>query len=185
MKSSTKTTLIIIGIILAAFVLFVAMFASANNKAIFLEEQVKGALSNIEVAEKRRVDLVYNLVDATLAYQEYEGDTLIQITEARANAASGNVEAATTALNAVAEAYPELKANEQYKTLMNEMALTENQIAQYRNNYNEQVRAYNRCVRSFPNSLFLNLTGYERQNFEYLEYNAPADAPQDLFGNND
>ena len=62
MKSSTKTTLIIIGIILAAFVLFVAMFASANNKAIFLEEQVKGALSNIEVAEKRRVDLVYNLV---------------------------------------------------------------------------------------------------------------------------
>ena len=67
MRSSTKTTLIIIGIILAAFVLFVAMFASANNKAIFLEEQVKGALSNIEVAEKRRVDLVYNLVDSTLA----------------------------------------------------------------------------------------------------------------------
>ena len=185
MKSSTKTTLIIIGIVLATILLFVGVFASANNKAIYLEEQVKGALSNIDVAEKRRVDLVYNLADATLAYQEYEGDTLIKITEARANAANGNVEAATTALNAVAEAYPELKANEQYKALMNELALTENQIAQYRNNYNEQVRAYNRGVRSFPNSLFLNLMGYEEQNFEYLNYNAPADAPQNLFSNND
>lgn len=82
----------------------------------------------------------YNLVDAVKSYQNYEGDTLTKITQARTAAASGKVEQAQVALNAVAEQYPELKANENYKQLMTELALTENQIAQYRNNYNQQVR---------------------------------------------
>lgn len=64
---------------------------------------------------------------------------------------------------------------------MNELALTENQIAQYRNNYNEQVRTYNRTIRSIPTRWFLNMMGYERIDYEYTDYNASEDAPTNLF----
>lgn len=64
---------------------------------------------------------------------------------------------------------------------MNELALTENQIAQYRNNYNEQIKTYNNTVRKFPNNLILNILGYEKIDTEYTDYNAPTDAPQELF----
>lgn len=176
-----KTGLIIGGIVLAFILLVVGMFASTNNKAVFLEEQINGAQANINVAEKRRVDLVYNLVDAVQAYQEYEGNTLKDVVAARASVQSGNIEEAQLAINAVAEAYPELKANENYQQLMNELAMTENQIAQYRNNYNEQVRSYNKMIRSFPSNIILSMLGYEKIEAAYTDYGAPADAPQNLF----
>ena len=88
----------------------------------------------------------------------------------------------TTAITAVAEAYPELKSNENYKELMNELSMTENLIAEYRSNYNKQIKEYNRYVRKFPTRNFLNALGYEIQEYKYLEYNAPVDAPRNLFG---
>ena len=147
------------------------------------EEQINGAQANINVAEKRRVDLVYNLVDAVQAYQDYEGKTLEAITAARSSVSNGDIDEAKVSINAVAEAYPELKANENYQQLMNELAMTENQIAQYRNNYNEQVRAYNKMIRSFPNNVILSILGYERIETTYTDYGAPVDAPQNLFDN--
>lgn len=170
---------------LRSFSCLSVFFAGTNNKAVFLEEQINGAQANINVAEKRRVDLVYNLVDAVQAYQDYEGKTLEAITEARTSADSGNIEEAKLSINAVAEAYPELKANENYQQLMNELAMTENQIAQYRSNYNEQVRAYNKMIRSFPNNIILSILGYEKVEVVYTDYDAPVDAPQKLFGNGD
>ena len=116
------------------------------------------------------------------AYQEYEGETLLAITEARASAQAGDADGAMTVLNAVSEQYPELKANENYQQLMTELAMTENSIAQYRNNYNEQVKAYNKFVRQFPNSIILGIMGYETIETQYTEYDAPEDAPTDLFG---
>ena len=178
-----KTTWIIVGIVLAVILLIVGIFAGANNKAVFLEEQINGAQANINVAEKRRVDLVYNLVDAVQAYQDYEGKTLEAITAARSSVSNGDIDEANVSINAVAEAYPELKANENYQQLMNELAMTENQIAQYRNNYNEQVRAYNKMIRSFPNNVILSILGYERIETTYTDYGAPVDAPQNLFDN--
>lgn len=178
-----KTTWIIVGIVLAVIILIVGIFAGANNKAIFLEEQINGAQANINVAEKRRVDLVYNLVDAVQAYQDYDGKTLEAITAARSSVSNGDIDEANVSINAVAEAYPELKANENYQQLMNELAMTENQIAQYRNNYNEQVRAYNKMIRSFPNNVILSILGYERIETIYTDYGAPVDAPQNLFNN--
>ena len=84
-----------------------------------------------------------------------------------------------------AEQYPELKANENYKQLMTELALTENQIAQYRNNYNQQVRAYNKLVRSFPTGFLLRVMNYQTIDTTYTDYDAPEDAPQNLFGGGD
>lgn len=94
---------------------------------------------------------------------------------------TGDIENVTTAITAVSEAYPELKSNENYKQLMNELSITENLIAEYRSNYNKQVKEYKRYVRKFPTNIFLNMLGYEYQEYSYLNYNASSDAPQDLF----
>lgn len=95
---------------------------------------------------------------------------------------TGDIENVTTAITAVSEAYPELKSNENYKELMNELSITENLIAEYRSNYNKQVKEYNRYIRKFPTRFFLNILGYEVRGYTYLDYSAPADAPQNLFG---
>lgn len=176
-----KATWIVVWIVFAIILLIGGLFISSNNKAIFLEEQINAAQADINVAEKRRYDLVFNLVDAVQSYQDYEGETMESIVSARNSMEHGDVEGAQIEITAVAEAYPELKANENYKQLMNELALTENQIAQYRNNYNEQVRSYNKMVRSFPNNIILNILGYEAIDTTYTDYDAPVDAPQDLF----
>ena len=143
------------------------------------QEQVNTASSDIKVQEKRRVDLVYNLADCVKQYDKHEADTLTAVADGRGS--TGDIENVTTAITAVAEAYPELKSNENYKTLMNELSMTENMIAEYRSNYNKQIKEYKRYVRKFPTRQFLGLLGYEVQEYEYLDYNAPVDAPQDLF----
>ena len=94
---------------------------------------------------------------------------------------TGDIENVTTAITAVSEAYPELKSNENYKELMNELSITENLIAEYRSNYNRQIKEYNRYVRKFPTRIFLDILGYEIQEYSYLDYDAPVDAPQNLF----
>lgn len=113
-------------------------------------------------------------------YDSHEAETLKAVVDGRGQA--GDIENVTTAITAVSEAYPELKSNENYKQLMNELSITENMIAEYRSNFNKQVKQYNRYVRKFPTSIFLNMTGYEKQSYSYLEYDVSEDAPQDLFG---
>ena len=160
--------------------LFVFGIQSSQNKAFMLEEQVNTAQSDIKVQEKRRVDLVYNLADCVKQYDSHEAETLKAIVDGRGS--TGNIENVTTAITAVSEAYPELKSNENYKQLMTELSMTENLIAEYRSNYNKQIKEYNRYVRQFPNRLFLSILGYEVQDYSYLDYDAPSDAPQNLFG---
>ena len=178
-KFGFKTFLIAIVVVIAiAFAAFVGI-QSSQNHAISLEEIVEVAQSDISVQEKRRIDLIGNLVDCVKEYDAYEGNTLESIVKERGQA--GDISGVTTAIAAVAEAYPELKSNENYKTLMNELSITENMIAQYRSNYNDAVKNYNRFVRKFPDRIFLSLTGYETIEYDYLDYDAPVDAPQNLF----
>lgn len=179
-NSNWKLALIIIAGIIAVIMMCVFWVQGAQNTAFSLEENVSTALSDIEVQEKRRVDLVYNLADCVMQYDAHEAETLKAVVEGRGGA--GDIENVSTAITAVSEAYPELKSNENYKELMNELAITENLIAEYRSNYNKQVKAYNRYVRKFPTRVFLDILGYEVMEFSYLEYNAPSDAPQNLFG---
>lgn len=176
-----KLIAIITGIVFAVIVLFVAIFAGANNKAVSLEEQISSADSQVNVLEKRRMDLIFNLVDTVQAAADYEQETLTKLTEARALATSGNSAGAAASLIAIAENYPELKANENYLKLMDELSITENGIAQARKNYNEQVKAYNKHIRSFPNSLFLGMMGYEPVEAIYTDFDVPEDAPSGLF----
>ncbi len=174
-----KLAAIIAASVLAIVLLCVLVVQGAQNKAFTLEEQVNVATSDIKVQEKRRIDLIYNLVDCVKQYDKHEADTLAAIAEGRGS--SGGIENVTTAITAVAEAYPELKSNENYKELMNELSMTENLIAEHRSNYNKQIKEYNRYVRKFPTRMFLNMLGYEVQDYTYLDYNAPVDAPQNIF----
>ena len=176
--------IILISIISVICVIILGIFAinEVQNKAINLEEQVKTASSDIKVQEKRRVDLVYNLADCVKQYDKHEAETLQAIVEGRSK--DGNIENVNTLISAVTEAYPELKSNDNYKELMNELSVTENLIANYRSNYNTQVRAYNRYVRKFPNKQFLSMLGYEQVDYDYLNYDVSSDAPQNLFGDN-
>jgi LemA protein len=181
MKNLKMMLISLAGVVL---VILMSVFAinGVQNKAIGLEEQIRAANSDIKVQEKRRVDLIYNLVDTVKEYDKHEAKTLKEVVEARGNG-KGDIGDVTTMINAAAEAYPELKSNENYKQLMNELTITENMIAEYRSNYNKQIKGYNRYIKKFPNKQILSFLGYEIQEFEYLDYNAPVDAPQDLFGN--
>ena len=93
-----------------------------------------------------------------------------------------SAENVNTALASITYSYPKLKSNENYKELMKELSTTENLIAQYRENYNKSITAYNRYVKKFPTRIFLEWTGYESQEYQRLEYQAPETAPQNLFG---
>lgn len=178
-NTNWKLPLIIGAGVIAVILLCVFGVQSSQNKAIALEEQVNTAASDINVQEKRRVDLIYNLADAVMQYDKHEAETLKAIAEGRGS--TGSIENVTTAITAVAEAYPELKSNENYKTLMNELSMTENLIAEYRSNYNKAIKEYNRYVRKFPTRILLNMLGYEVMEYEYLNYNVSSDAPQNLF----
>ena len=179
-KTNWKLPLIIGVGVVAVILLCVFGVQSSQNKAFVLEEKVNTAQSDIKVQEKRRVDLVYNLADCVKQYDKHESETLAAIVEGRGSA--GDIENVTTAITAVSEAYPELKSNENYKQLMNELAMTENLIAEYRSNYNKQIENYNRYVKAFPTRIFLGWTGYEKQNYTRLDYDVDETAPQNLFG---
>ena len=153
---------------------------SAQNKAIRLEEAIGQADSDIKVQEKRRVDLVYNLADCVKQYDKHESETLTSLADGMSK--GNNVEDTQTAIAAITYAYPELKSDENYKELMNELSVTENLIAQHRENYNKSVTKYNNYVKGFPARKFLEWTGYEVQEMKRLDYDAPTTAPQNLFG---
>lgn len=181
MKNTNWKVPVIIGVGVMAVVLMIVFgIQSSQNKAIALEEQVNTAQSDIKVQEKRRIDLIGNLVDCVKEYDKHEAETLTAVVDGR-NSSDEDIENVTTAIKAVAEAYPDLKSNENYTTLMTELSMTENMIAEYRSNYNKQIKEYKRYVRKFPTRQFLGMLGYEIKDYQYLDYDAPADAPQDLF----
>lgn len=169
-------------VIIGVVFLFVCMVQSYQNSAITMEEQVNESKSAIETAQKRRFDLIRNLADCVKEYDKHEAEIMIGVAQARSNGdmnADGDV---MVQIKAVQEKYPELKSNENYKQLMTELAITENSIEKIRNNYNHQVKEYNRNIRKFPNRIFLDWVSYEVQEYSYLEFkNSSEDAPQNLF----
>lgn len=178
---SVKLLLIILAIIVATGAMFVFAFQGIQNKAISYEEQISTAQSEIEVQLKRRADLIPNLVDCVKAYDEHEYQTLMDVISARGTSSDASVNEIQTMINAVAEAYPELKSSENYRELMNELAATENLIANYRSNYNTWVKSYKQYVRKFPNRQILDMLGYEVMDYAYLSYDVSEDAPTNLF----
>ena len=176
-----KPILIAIIVSISVFVFGIFSFQSVQNRAISLEEQINTAQSEIKVQEKRRADLIPNLVDCVKAYDEHEYQTLMDVIGQRGSSSDESVQEIQMIIQAVAEAYPDLKSSENYKELMNELATTENLIANYRSNFNTWVKNYNQYVRKFPNKQILGMLGYQLMAYTYLDYNVSSDAPTNLF----
>lgn len=180
MKKKILVTVIavvaVIGILLVALVGFTI---SSYNGLVKGREGVEESWSTISVYLQRRADLIPNLVNTVEGYTDYEQETLTAVTEARNAfksadnvneqiAASNQMESALDIwVNAVTEAYPELKANEQFTALTDELSGTENRIATARKDFNEEAREYNTEIKMFPKSIIANIFGFE--SFEYFE----------------
>lgn len=156
------------------------------NTAIELKEDATAQWGNVESSYQRRADLIPNIVSTAKGYAQFEQETLTQVIEARAKATSINIDpanitpeqmaqfeqaqssvgSALSRLLVTVERYPELKANENFKELINELERTENRINVERNRYNEAIRPYNKHLQKFPNNMLNNLVG----NFDTMEY---------------
>lgn len=172
---------IIAGLVALVLMIFIPIFSGTYNRVVTLEENINTSKSNISKEEQRRVDLFNNLVDAVESAKEFEKATQVQIAEARGQANQGNVQEAMLTIAAVTEAYPEIKSMPLYDKTMTEFSVTENRLAGYREQYNTDVRSYNRKVRSFPTNIVLGIMGYEKQDFEYLDFKVNNEEARDLF----
>ncbi|HNZ29816.1 MAG TPA: LemA family protein, partial [Candidatus Goldiibacteriota bacterium] len=157
MKNGMKVLLGVIGIVL----LIVMFFVSTYNKLVKYDEAINAAWAQIENVLQRRGDLIPNLVNTVKGYAKHEKEVFENVANARAALAgartvddkvkaAGAMDSALSRLLAIAENYPQLKANESFNKLMDELSGTENRIAVERKKYNEVVQAYNTTVRCFP-----------------------------------
>ncbi|MCQ2210706.1 MAG: LemA family protein [Paludibacteraceae bacterium] len=177
-----KNFIIVTCVIVALVLLAIGLPASSYNKAVGLGEQLKESWSSIDVQQKRRVDLLYNLVDCVKEYDKHESETLRAVVAERGKSMSAND--VNTMIGAIREAYPQLQSQNNYNRLMTEIAMTENKIASVRDHYNSTLKEYQRYIKKFPTSIFLGMMGYVEEKYEYLKYDAPIDAPQNLFNRN-
>src|SRR5687768_661506 len=180
----------IVLIVLGVVVLW-AIFS--YNRLVSLREQVRAGWAQIDVLLKRRHDLIPNLVETVKGYAAHERETLERVVTARnaAVAARGNPGQVSQAegalagslrqLFALAEAYPDLKANTNFVELQRELAGTENQISHQRQQYNALVAAYNTSMLSFPNNLIAGPFGFTAQPFFEIQDAAQREAPQVKF----
>ncbi len=173
-----KKTLLIIGAVVASILTVIFIVMGVKNRAISYEESIENTSGDIRVEEKRRFDLIPNLVETVKQYDKHEYETLVGVVESRKGGNVENIDDIKTLIAAVAEAYPDLKAQKNYQELMNELAITENKIATMRKYYNKNVTEYKRFIRQFPNKQILSLGGYETKDYERLEFeNTSIDAP--------
>ena len=156
------------------FLLLLALtvYGCGYNTMVSLDEQVDAAWAQVENQLQRRNDLIPNLVEVTKGYAAHEREIFESVAEARAKligagtrsgqiAAAENLGAALSRLLAIAESYPDLKANTQFIHLSDELAGTENRIATERRRYNEAVREYNTYIKHFPQVLIASSLGFE------------------------
>jgi len=168
--------LIFLLIVVAALVLF-AMFAiGVYNILVRLRNQVNNAWSQIDVQLKRRHDLIPNLVETARGYMKHERETFEAITKARSQAmgaksvadaakAEGALGEALSKFLLVVENYPELKANQNFLALQEELSSTENKIAFARQNYNDQVLFFNNKIQMFPSNIIAGVFGFTKRDF--------------------
>jgi LemA protein len=173
--------------------LLVALVAGCGYNTIqTLDEQVNAAEAQIKVQLQRRADLIPNLVETVKAYAKQEETIFIAVAEARAKLAgavqSGNLDsmaAANTALNgplgrllAIAENYPQLKSNENFRALQDQLEGTENRIAVARQDYNETVNRYNAYIRRFPQVVTAKILGKKARSYFELQTPGAGEAPR-------
>ena len=184
---------------MGAIVLILIMWAKGvNNTAVTLNQNIEESWGNVQTAYQRRNDLIGNLVNTVKGAADFERETLTAVIEARAKATQVNVDptnitpeqlaefnqaqsgvsSTLSRLLVTVERYPDLKANQNFLKLQDELASTENQILTARTRFNEAVKPYNTHIKTFPNSLFAGIFGFtEKAYFNSVE---GADRPVEV-----
>jgi len=203
MNPVLTTLLVLVGIILFLGLILVFWGIATYNKLVSLRNRFKNAFAQIDVQLKRRHDLIPNLVETAKGYMKHERETLEAVIQARNQAASAGAKAAAdpadpsamkglvgaeTALTgamgrffALAEAYPDLKANQNMMQLSEELTSTENKVAFARQAYNDSVMAYNTKRESFPPSIIAGMFNFQEAVLFRIEDEQEKEAPQVSF----
>jgi LemA protein len=180
-------------IVVLAIIAFLAFFVvSMYNSLIRLRNQVKNAWSQIDVQLKRRHDLIPNLLETVKGYMAHERETLQNITNARTQAMSATsiedkskaelkLTDAMTKFNLVVENYPDLKANQNFLALQEELSSTENKISFSRQNYNDQVLYFNNKIEMFPSNILAGMFNFTKEAFFELEDKGERAVPKVSF----
>lgn len=159
-------------VVVVVIAMIAGLIAGYYNRFVTLKESVKEKWAQVENQLKRRNDLIPNLVESTKGYMGHEKEVFEHIADARAKLAgattlqdkvksAGELEGAFARLLAVFENYPQLKANENFARLMDELAGTENRISVERKRYNDEVKSYNTIIKRFPGKFFAGLFNFE------------------------
>lgn len=200
MNKALLAVVVVVGIILLVVLFAFGQYVSVKNTLVSKNESVKAAWSQVDIVLQRRSDLIPNLVDTVKGYAKQEQTVFGDIAKARSAllsagspqqkiAANGQLDGALGRLLVIVENYPQLKSNENFLRLQDELAGTENRIAVERKRYNDTLRDYNTYVQQFPNSLFAGFAGF-KPNEAYFEaspgsrevprvnFSSPEAAPQ-------
>ena len=169
-------------VLIVVAVIAIALFGwvkSTYNGMVSVEEEATTAFANVQSAYQRRADLIPNLVQTVKGYASHEKETLEGVVNARSKATSitlnaenikeyqqaqGELSSALGRLIAIGEAYPDLKANENFRELQVQLEGTENRINVERNNFNKAVQTYNVAIRKFPSNLLAGIFGFEKMD---------------------
>ena len=174
----------IVGVFFLIALMIFGSFKSAQNQLVQRDEAVKTSWSDVDVQLQRRADLIPNLVETVKGFTKEENSVYADIANARAGllsahdpkekiAANGTLDSAFGRLLALTENYPQLKSNQEYMRLQDELSGTENRIGVARRRYNETLRSYNTFVREFTNSIWAGMLGFH-VNDAYFEANAAS-----------
>ena len=192
MKKGSSKGWIFLGVVLAVLFIGGGSLIGSYNQLVNMDEDVKSAYAQIDTIMQRRADLIPNAAKTAGAIANYEKDTFTQLAEARSgvsNASSPSelaeaneeLNKAVTQLNVVVENYPELKANQNFIMLQDQLEGSENRVSTERKNYNDTVSLYNRKIKSFPTSILAGMFNFDEA--EYFEADESArEAPELDFG---
>ena len=181
---------VIAGIVIVLLIIFIVIY----NRLVGLRNQVKNAWAQIDVQLKRRYDLIPNLVETVKGYVKHERETLEAVTKARNLAqqmasagagergkAEGELSSALARLLAVVESYPDLKANQNFLALQEELTSTENKISFSRQYYNDSVLGLNNQIQMFPSNMVAGMTGFKAGEFFEVTVAEEKEAPKVSF----
>src|ERR1700723_2884224 len=194
-----KAVLALVAVIVIVALIVGGSYVSSRNQMVTLNETIKSNWAQVDVVLQRRADLIPNLVETVKGFAGHEEIVYGDIAKARSAllnaktpsdkiAANGQLDGALGRLLAVVENYPQLKSNENFLRLQDELAGTENRIAVARKNYNDSIQSYNTYILQFPNSIFASWAGYKRNDAYFqaspasrevpkVDFNPPAPAP--------
>src|SRR5882757_1087768 len=182
-------TLIVVVVLLIVALLVGSWFVGIRNQMVTKRETVNAAWSAVDIALQRRSDLIPNLVETVKGYAAQETTIFTEIAKARSAligaktptdkiAANGALDSALSRLLVITENYPQLKSNENFLRLQDELAGTENRIAQERRSYNNTVQDYNTYIQLFPNSVIAGMSGFARNDAYFKADEGSRTAPK-------